>query len=75
LLIDEFKELFQIDALSEEETANYQTVAGFVINQMGKIPAAGQYFVWKDLMIEVVDMDDNRVDKLLISRIPKATPA
>ncbi|MBW7888974.1 MAG: HlyC/CorC family transporter [Bacteroidetes bacterium] len=69
LLIDEFKEFFSLE-LTEEETGNYQTVAGFVINQMGKIPAAGQFFQWNDLRIEVIDMDGNRVDKLLIRKLP-----
>ncbi|MEI7907945.1 MAG: transporter associated domain-containing protein [Bacteroidota bacterium] len=69
LLLDEFKELFKIDSMSEDETGNYQTLAGFTINQMGKIPTAGQFFDWRDLRIEVVDMDGNRVDKLLISKI------
>jgi putative hemolysin len=68
LMIDEFKELFNIDSLSEEETGNYQTMAGFTINQMGKIPRAGQFFHWRELVIEVMDMDGNRVDKLLISK-------
>lgn len=67
-LIDEFKELFKIDSMSKEETGNYQTLAGFTINQMGKIPTAGQFFHWRDLRIEVMDMDGNRVDKLLVSR-------
>lgn len=67
-LIDEFKELFKIDSMSEEETGNYQTLAGFTINQMGKIPSAGQFFHWRDLRIEVMDMDGNRVDKLLVGR-------
>jgi putative hemolysin len=75
LLIDEFKELFNIDSLSEEETGNYQTMAGFTINQLGRIPRAGQLFHWRDLAIEVVDMDGNRVDKLLISkRTPSVQP-
>ncbi len=70
LLIDEFIELFNIESLTEEETGNYQTIAGFVINQMGKIPSAGQFFKWRNLKIEIVDMDGNRVDKLLISKLP-----
>jgi putative hemolysin len=75
LLIDEFRELFNIDSMTEEETGNYQTMAGFTINQMGKIPRAGQLFHWRDLTIEVMDMDGNRVDKLLISkRIPSTKP-
>lgn len=68
LLIDEFRDLFNIDTLSEADTGNYQTVAGFVINQMGRIPRAGQLFRWRDLTIEVMDMDGNRVDKLLITK-------
>ncbi len=72
-LIDEFKELFSIDVMSDEETGNYKTMAGFTINQMGKIPMAGQFFDWRGLRIEVVDMDGNRVDKLLISRHSPAT--
>ncbi|MFA6470093.1 MAG: hemolysin family protein [Bacteroidota bacterium] len=67
-LIDEFRDLFKIESLSEDETGNYQTLAGFTINQMGKIPSAGQFFFWRDLRIEVMDMDGNRVDKLLISK-------
>jgi len=68
LLIDEFKELFSIESLTEEETGNYQTLAGFVINQMGKIPTAGEFFDWRNLRIEVMDMDGNRVDKLLVNK-------
>ncbi|MDD8018865.1 MAG: hemolysin family protein [Bacteroidota bacterium] len=75
LLIDEFKEIFNIETLTEEETGNYQTLAGFVINQMGTIPAAGQFFDWRDMRIEVVDMDGNRVDKLLIYKLPKKMTA
>ena len=68
LLITEFQDLFRIDPLSDEETGNYQTLAGFTINHMGRIPSAGQFFFWRDFRIEVVDMDGNRVDKLLISK-------
>lgn len=75
LLIDEFTDLFKIDTLTEDETGNYQTLAGFTINQMGKIPSAGQFFLWRDFRIEVVDMDGNRVDKLLISKRSPAVNA
>lgn len=68
LMIDEFKEHFKIDIMSEDETGNYKTLAGFTINQMGKIPSAGESFVWRNLQFEIVDMDGNRVDKLLISK-------
>lgn len=32
-----------------------------------KVPATGEYFEWEDYRFEVVDMDGQRVDKLLIT--------
>ena len=65
LPVDEFKDLFDLGELPGEDQGIYQTLAGFVIMQLGRIPAAADYFVWEGLKIEVVDMDGNRVDKVL----------
>ncbi len=72
LPIDEFKELLEIDHLPEEEKVGYQTVGGFLINQFGSIPTAGQNFEWNGLRFEVMDMDSHRVDKVLVTRISNA---
>ncbi|MHC5827250.1 MAG: transporter associated domain-containing protein, partial [Nostoc sp.] len=48
-----------------------QTLGGFVITNLGRIPAAADYFEWQSMRIEVMDMDGNRVDKVLV--IPKAS--
>jgi len=72
LPIDEFKELFDLDYLPEESKVGFQTVGGFVMNQIGSIPTAGQSFTWEELHFEVLDMDGHRVDKVLVSRIPSA---
>ncbi len=45
----------------------YHTVAGFVLARLGRIPKAGDVLSWRDLKIEVVDMDGLRIDKVLIS--------
>lgn len=37
-----------------------------MITQLGRIPAAADHFEWQNLRIEVMDMDGNRVDKVLI---------
>ena len=66
LPVDEFKALFHLGPLPGEEQAVYHTLAGFVIMQLGRIPRAGEYFEWEGLKIEVVDMDGNRVDKVLV---------
>lgn len=69
LHMDEFKEIFDLKELPEEAYSHYQTVGGFVMNQIRSIPAAGQYFEWEKLRFEVVDMDGHRVDKVLVTPI------
>lgn len=69
LHIDQLKEIFEIDKLPHEERGRYRTVAGFVINQLRRIPAVGQFFEWEQLRFEVVDMDGYRVDKVLVSPV------
>ena len=44
LPIDELKDLLDIDELPEEEKVGFQTVGGFVMNQIGSIPNVGQHF-------------------------------
>jgi putative hemolysin len=65
--IDEFKELLEIEELPGEERDNYQTLAGFVITQQGHIPRTSDHFIWDGFRFEVVDMDGNRVDKVLVT--------
>ena len=57
--------------MPETEQGTYQTVAGFVMTRLGRVPRAGEHFTWGDLRFEVVDMDGRRVDKVLVER---ATP-
>jgi putative hemolysin len=58
--------------LSEEEllTNRYQTIGGFVLHHLGHIPAEGEKFTHGGFRFEIVDMDRQRIDKLLISRDP-----
>jgi putative hemolysin len=66
LMIDEIKELLELDELPGEERDNYQTLGGLVITQLGRIPKSSDYFVWNQFRFEVMDMDGNRVDKVLV---------
>jgi len=67
LSVDEFKELFDLGHLPGEDQGVYQTLAGFIIMQLGRIPVTSDHFEWEGLRIEVVDMDGNRVDKVLVT--------
>lgn len=64
--IDELKELFDLDTLPGEERGNYQTLGGFIITQLGHIPKSSDHFDWENFRFEVMDMDGNRVDKVLV---------
>ncbi|MBE2220000.1 MAG: HlyC/CorC family transporter [Anaerolineae bacterium] len=67
LPIEEFKQLFNISKLPEESENYYQTVGGFVMSYLRRIPAAGDTFTWQKIKIEVIDMDWRRVDKVLVT--------
>ncbi|MEC4984234.1 MAG: hemolysin family protein [Oscillatoria sp. PMC 1068.18] len=66
LAIAEFRKLFGISELPGEQRGNYHTLGGFVITHLGKIPSAADHFEWRGLRFEVMDMDGNRVDKILV---------
>jgi putative hemolysin len=69
LQIDVLKDILDMDDLPEEEHAGFQTLGGFMMNQMGEIPTAGQSFEWDGFKFEVMDMDGRRVDKVLVQRL------
>lgn len=66
LPVEEFWEMFGIE-VSEKQRGNYHTLGGFVITHLGRIPQSADYFEWNGLRLEVVDMDGNRVDKVLVA--------
>ena len=69
--IADFKDLVGKGRLPDEVRGGYQTLGGFVMHYLEHIPRAGDGFEWDDLRIEVVDMDGNRVDKLMVSRFDR----
>ncbi len=70
--VERFKSVLQIvEELPDEEEFN--TLGGFVMHALGRVPAAAEHFAWNGWRLEVVDMDRNRIDKVLVSRL--APPA
>jgi len=67
----DFAKAFECEKEWEEEKGEYHTLAGFILKRLGRIPSAANYFVWKTFYFEVVDMDGNRVDKVLVRRYEK----
>ncbi|WP_017651178.1 hemolysin family protein [Fortiea contorta] len=66
LPVESFLKLFNQQEWESEEHGSYQTLGGFVITHLGRIPAAADHFEWQGMRLEVMDMDGNRVDKVLV---------
>ncbi|GBE91910.1 hemolysin family protein [Nostoc cycadae] len=66
LPVDQFFELFEMEEWESDERGSYQTLGGFVITHLGRIPSAADHFEWEGMRVEVMDMDGNRVDKVLV---------
>ena len=69
LEVDEFKELFEFTALPHED--EYETLSGFVMTSLGRVPQPSDNFEWNGFRFEVMDMDGRRVDKVLVTLLPK----
>jgi putative hemolysin len=63
--LDEFRDLFRLAATPE---GDFHTLAGFVVTQLGHIPRISESFNAVGLHFEVVDMDGNRVDRILVKQ-------
>jgi len=69
LEVDEFKEIFDFHALPHED--EYETLSGFVMMFLGRVPQVTDHFEWSSLNFEVIDMDGRRVDKVLVTTLPQ----
>jgi putative hemolysin len=72
LSIEDFKEIFNIRRIPDED--EYETLGGFVMTSLGRVPKPADRFEWTIFRFEVMDMDGNRVDKVLVTTIPPVTP-
>ncbi len=63
--VDEFAERI---AMPLDPDADYETVAGFVLDALHRLPEVGETFDHGPWRFEVVDLDGRRIDKVLVSR-------
>jgi putative hemolysin len=50
----------------DEDEHDFDTLAGFILHELEKIPKTGDKVKWKGFLFEVVDMDGHRIDKVLV---------
>jgi magnesium and cobalt exporter, CNNM family len=70
--IDEFEELCGRHNLRGD--ADFETLAGFVIHRLGHLPHVGDRLETDGMTFEVVDMDERRIDKVLVTPPPPDQP-
>ena len=68
LPVEDFKNIFDLKDLPSED--EYDTLAGLILILMGRIPKPSDEYEWNGLRYEIMDMDGNRVDKVMVSMGP-----
>jgi len=69
LSVADFRDVVKLKDLPEDERDAYQTLAGFVLTRLERLPAEGDRFEWDGYSFEVMDMDGRRVDKVLVTKL------
>jgi putative hemolysin len=62
----DFLTRFEKTEWMNEGEHNFDTLAGFILHALERIPKTGERFDWKGFSIEIVDMDGHRIDKVLV---------
>lgn len=65
-LIYELNQYFHREVI-EDNSLRYTTISGFILEHLGTIPNTGAILKHNNLQFEIVDMDKNRIDKVLMS--------
>jgi putative hemolysin len=73
LPIHELKDLLHVEELPNEEDG-YRTLAGFLMAYAGRIPDTGDAVTWEQYRLTVMDMDGNRIDRVLVECTGVDTP-
>ena len=62
-----FLSYFQRADWMNQDEQDFDTVAGFVLHELEHIPKTGETFEWRDFKIEIIDMDGQRIDKVMVT--------
>ena len=72
--IDEFEDRLRLRGLRND--GDYDTVAGYALHRLERLPSIGDSFTTESGRFEIVDMDGNRIDKVLfVPASPDAGPS
>ena len=69
-LVFELNQYFQREII-KDNISKYTTISGFLLEHLKTIPSAGDKVDHNNLQFEIMDMDGNRIDKVLMNLIKK----
>ena len=73
--LDRFRDLLETgQVFPGEDEGAYHTLAGFMLYQFGYIPKPAETVDWEGFRFEVMDMDGNRIDRIMVSRYQPVEP-
>ena len=59
----------------ELPSGEYDTVAGFILSHLGRIPRQGEHFKYRDLTIAITELANRKIERITITREKNAPPA
>ena len=68
LPIDECKEYLRLRTWPGEDLGHFQTIAGFIMDQLGHIPRPGEELRWAGFHFEIIAMDRHRIARVLVKQ-------
>ncbi|MBC7589009.1 MAG: HlyC/CorC family transporter [Chitinophagaceae bacterium] len=67
----DFLRRFEKTEWMNDDEYDFDTLAGFILHKLKKIPSTGDTLEWRGFKLEIVDMDNHRIDKLLVTLTEK----
>ena len=65
LAVPELKDVLELRSVVDEERGRYHTLAGMLMQLLGRVPVETDHVEWEKWRFEIVDMDGQRIDKVL----------
>src|SRR5205085_9321547 len=62
----DFLSYFEKADWMNEGEQEFDTLAGFALHHLQHIPVTGETFEWRDFKFEIIDMDGQRIDKIMV---------
>ncbi len=67
--VPELKDTLELKSVPEEDKGLYHTLSGLMMWLLGRMPRTGDVMSWENWSLEIVDLDGQRIDKVLASRL------